>query len=136
MVIEDLLHAKSGDTLLFNVGAHCQRSMTFVDWQRYVDDLAVALKKITSEGDVVVIWRSTWNVEENVFRSHPRASSMGGCPRLTSIPTRGESFLTAMQRKCFCLLESMCLTVLDRAVSEIRSYTTCFMWMSQQALLW
>jgi hypothetical protein len=70
-VTKDLQDAKSGDVLVFNVGAHCQRSQTFVYWQRYVDEMAVALKKIMTESDVLVVWRSTWNIEENVFRSHP-----------------------------------------------------------------
>ena len=70
-VTKDLLDATNGDLLMFNVGAHCQRSQTFAYWQRYVDEMAVALKKIMAGSDVVVIWRSTWNIEENVFRSHP-----------------------------------------------------------------
>lgn len=71
VVTDDLSHAKNGDVLVFNVGAHCQRSQTFVLWQRYVNEMALVLTKIMAESNVVVIWRSTWNIEENVFRSHP-----------------------------------------------------------------
>ncbi|GAX73254.1 hypothetical protein CEUSTIGMA_g708.t1 [Chlamydomonas eustigma] len=70
IVEKDLKLVRPGDILIINIGAHCQRLYTFAKWKQYMDEMSIMLGSALKRG-IPVIWRSTFLIEEEVFRSHP-----------------------------------------------------------------
>ena len=86
----DMEHVKPGDVVVMNIWAHCQRVYTFSAWRVHMDGVAKLLAGFLEMG-VPVVWRTTFMIEEDVFRSHPE--HVDGCVKslqhvspLTTIP--------------------------------------------------
>ena len=64
---------RPGDALVFNLGPHYSRTMTFDAWMAFVKDLAEELKIIMARTGARVVWRTSFLMKEHVFRSYTHA---------------------------------------------------------------
>ncbi|KAG1660026.1 hypothetical protein FOA52_005606 [Chlamydomonas sp. UWO 241] len=69
-VDKDFEGLRAGDVLVANIGAHCQRKMLFGDWRTHMDKVAKLLSDVRTRTGATLVWRTTFPIEEDVFRTH------------------------------------------------------------------